>query len=169
MHSNQKKTWKVSDGMHCTVQTGAYLGEIQRMLQEKHSVAIPVSGMSMYPCLTPNCDYVRLNPMDGVSCCPGMIVLFQRKSGAYVLHRIIGCKNGSLFLAGDGQCVLEGPIDYPQMVGWVSHVYRKGKWEALWRKKGFLFGVLWRWAFPIRRYWFGGVRRLCARIAARKG
>ena len=107
--------------------------------------------------------------MDTVRCRPGMIVLFRRESGAYVLHRIIKCKNESVFLAGDGQCILEGPIHISQVVGWVSHVYRRGKWVALWRRKGFMFGVLWRWAFPVRRYWFGGARRLSVLVAGRKG
>ena len=169
MHNSEGKCWKRTGETCCTVQTRIYLQEIEKMLHENHSASIPVSGISMYPFLTPNCDYVGLRPMDTVRCRPGMIVLFRRESGAYVLHRIIKCKNESVFLAGDGQCILEGPIHISQVVGWVSHVYRRGKWVALWRRKGFMFGVLWRWAFPVRRYWFGGARRLSVLVAGRKG
>lgn len=119
MHNSEGKCWKRSGETCCTVQTRIYLQEIEKMLHENHSASIPVSGISMYPFLTPNCDYVGLRPMDTVRCRPGMIVLFRRESGAYVLHRIIKCKNESVFLAGDGQCILEGPIHISQVVGWV--------------------------------------------------
>lgn len=108
----------------------------------------------MLPFLHPGRDYVRLCPCNGIALVPGMVVLFRRGNGAYVLHRIIRCKSNELYLAGDAQSTLEGPVEKSRVLGWVSHVARNGAWHPLWRRTGLVYGVLWRWCFPLRRWWF---------------
>lgn len=159
MMANNRRDWKRSCGTCCVVDTQAYLGEIQQMLEEGYEVSIPVSGMSMWPWLQPNRDHVRLCPVKGMKLVPGMVVLFCRENGSYVLHRIIRRRGTELYLSGDAQSILEGPIEESCVLGWVSHVARAGKWRKLWRRTGLAYGVLWRMAFPLRRWWFALVRR----------
>lgn len=158
MIAENRRDWRISCGTRCVVDTQIYLGQIQQMLEEGYEVSIPVSGTSMWPWLQPNRDYVRLCPVSGTELIPGMVVLFCRKNGAYVLHRIIRRKGTKLYLSGDAQSILEGPIEVSCVLGWVSHVARAGEWHRLWRKTGVVYGMLWRKAFPLRRWWFFLIR-----------
>lgn len=153
------EVWKRKIHGHCVVNTQVYLTEVQRLLGDGYEVSIPVSGVSMMPCLRPWGDCVKLSPFAGVTGVPGMIVLFRRTSGDYVLHRIIHCRSDGFFLAGDAQCALEGPVKPEQVLGWVSHVSREGMWRRLWKQTGLGYGVLWRWCFPVRRWYFALVWR----------
>lgn len=152
--------WRMTQG-HCSVvSTMTYLEAMQKVLDGGHEIAIPISGVSMRPYLSPGMDYVKLCPMKNQVLTPGMVVLFRRESGQYVLHRIIKKSRQNLYLAGDAQCVLEGPVDSSHVIAWVSHVKRHGKWHRLWRRKGLLYGVLWRDCFSVRRWWFSLYRRI---------
>ena len=55
------------------------------------------------------------------------MVFFQRKDGAYVMHRIHHIRDGKLYIVGDNQTQIEGPIDPEQVFGIVRKVIRKGK------------------------------------------
>lgn len=156
---NEMKNWKVSDGSRCVVQTQIYLRQMQQLLEEGRDVAIPVSGVSMTPYLQPNRDYVRISPSKNVQMVPGMIVFVLREDGSFALHRIIRCRADGVYLSGDAQSILEGPVERSRVLGWVSHVARDGEWHKLWRQTGLVYGVWWRWAFPLRRWWFACSRR----------
>ena len=57
----------------------------------------------------------------------GDMVFFQRQDGSYVMHRIHHLKEGKLYLVGDNQTEIEGPIDPEQVFGIVRKVIRNGK------------------------------------------
>ena len=57
----------------------------------------------------------------------GDIVFFQRENGQYVMHRIHHIKKGMLYIIGDNQTDMEGPVDPKQVFGIIHTVYRKDK------------------------------------------
>ena len=66
------------------------------------SVGIPVKGTSMLPFLNDG-DTVMLSKADPPFT-KGDILLFRRKNGPYVLHRVVSAdKNGGYVLLGDAQ------------------------------------------------------------------
>lgn len=52
----------------------------------------------------------------------GDIVLIQRLSGAFVLHRVIKIEEGSFYIVGDAQTKIEGPVFPSQLIAVVCKV-----------------------------------------------
>ena len=84
-------------------------------------------GVSMMPLLRQNrdlmviekCDVNKLKDLDAV--------LFKRKNGAYVLHRIINRRSdGNYFIVGDN-CVSGEVVAPSQILGKLTGVIRDGK------------------------------------------
>ena len=100
---------------------------IKQRLEKGETIPLQVSGSSMSPFLV----HIRDTVFISKAIPPykkGDIVFFQRKTGQYVMHRI--CKidrDGNLYLIGDGQTVVEGPIGPEQVFGMIKQVVRKGK------------------------------------------
>lgn len=109
-----------------TIDTGAYLDTVCRMLAEGQTcVPVPVAGTSMCPFLHPG-DTVYLDP-PVKQAAVGDILLFQRPSGAYILHRVVAVQpDGKLWLLGDSQLVKE-PVHPDWVRGIAVRASRKGK------------------------------------------
>lgn len=89
---------------------------------------ITVSGGSMLPFLAPDRDTVFIKAVD-TPLKSGDILFYQRKNGRYVLHRLYKIDGDKLWLVGDAQDELEGPLDKECVFAIVSHAVRKGKTE----------------------------------------
>ena len=100
---------------------------IKQRLEKGETVPLQVSGSSMSPFLI----HIRDTVFISKAIPPykkGDIVFFQRDTGQYVMHRICKIdKTGNLYLIGDGQTVVEGPIRQEQVFGIVNQVIRKSK------------------------------------------
>ena len=100
---------------------------IKNRLEKGETVPLQVSGSSMSPFLIHIRDTVFISKIES-PLEKGDIVFYQRENGQYVMHRI--CRidaNDQLYLIGDAQTVVEGPIDQRQVFGIVNQVIRKGK------------------------------------------
>ena len=64
------------------------------LLEEAEYVPLVISGGSMTPFLAPGRDIVYLSKADRILK-RGDMVLYQRKNGDYVLHRILRADHGS--------------------------------------------------------------------------
>lgn len=132
-----------------TVDTKEYLDTVCGMLAEGNTgVPVPVAGTSMCPFLHPG-DMVYL---DTVTSAPrkGEILLFVRRNGQYVLHRVARRnRDGSLLMLGDNQTVLE-PVAGAQIRARASYVRRGGKTVAPGSMIWWFFAGPWLWLAPIR-------------------
>ena len=88
-------------------------------------VRLTVTGKSMLPTLVEKRDSVLLKKPDRIK--KGDIVLYQRKNGDYVLHRIVKKKKDCFCLCGDNQTMIECPVYAEQIFGLVSGIVRKGE------------------------------------------
>ena len=79
----------------------------------------------MEPLLQHIRDRVEIVPPDRIR--KGDIVLFDRKSGRYALHRVIRKQKNGFTMAGDNQHYYETDLPYEQVVGVVSAIERNGK------------------------------------------
>ena len=95
---------------------------------KKNKLLICVSSMN--PFLIHLRDYILMKkPEEELKV--GDMVFFQRRDEAYVMHRIHHInKEGKLFIIGDAQVDMEGPIDKEQVFAIITKVKRKGKWIA---------------------------------------
>jgi Predicted transcriptional regulator len=100
---------------------------IGELLDGGQNVRIVVTGTSMYPFLRENIDHVELQKADCNNIRRGDIVLYIRRSGEYILHRVLKKDNGQFNMIGDNQQWIEGPIYPDQVVASVASVFRNGK------------------------------------------
>lgn len=129
------------------------LEEYRRLLAEEPRIeALPliVSGSSMNPFLIHGRDTVWLSRITR-PVRRGDIVLYQRRSGSYVLHRVWKVCPDSYTMVGDAQTQLEHGIGGDQIIAIVTAVERKGQkivpgsfwWD--------FFEKFWIRAVPLRR------------------
>ena len=91
-------------------------------------VALTTSGTSMYPMLRDRKDVVYLKRLEGL---PQKydVVLFQRHSGSYALHRVVDIEPGGVCVfCGDNQSVLERVESSAQLIA-VVRSFRRGRFN----------------------------------------
>lgn len=134
-----------------TIKTQDMFPIIDEILEEKGSAWITVTGTSMYPFLRAGKDQVKLVRCSFDTVKAGDIVLIKREiSGQYVLHRVLKKESSSLYIIGDAQQWIEGPIKPDQLIASVAAIRRNKhviKCSCLLLK--FLV-KLWRIAIPVR-------------------
>ena len=143
------------------VNTQEYVSMLRELTEQGREVNMLISGNSMSPFLMHGRDSIRLKKPER-KLRKGDMVFFQRKDGAYVMHRIHHInKEGKLFIIGDAQVDMEGPIDKEQVFAIITKVKRKGKWIApgdFWWE---FFEHIWLHLIPFRRFLMKlyGIRR----------
>ena len=98
----------------------AYFNVYLPLLAEGIAPPLPVVGGSMSPYLVSGRDHVFLCPLRGERLRVGDICLYRRENGAYILHRIVGKKNGTFTFAGDAQTEREYGIRREQILARVK-------------------------------------------------
>ena len=143
------------------VDTQEYLTILKDLVQQGKEVSLLVSGNSMSPFLIHERDYVYFRkPNRPLK--PGDIVFFQRKTGQYIMHRIWKVKPEGLYIVGDAQTVIEGPVAEAQVFAVITRVQRKGKWISpgdFWWE---FFEHVWIHIIPFRHVMmriYAGIRR----------
>lgn len=96
------------------------------LLDAGAEVPLIISGNSMYPFLKHNRDTVYLSKPNGQPAV-GDLVLYRRRHGELVLHRVISAENGSLTMLGDRQVTPEEGISRDVVLAVVNAVRRNGK------------------------------------------
>lgn len=136
--------------MNVDVDTREYVAVLKEITEQGQEVAMTVSGTSMEPFLTHERDKIYFRKAEGLMK-KGDMVFFQRKTGEYVMHRIIKVRNHQYFLAGDHQTFWEGPIEAQQIFAKVISVERAGVWltekDRLWK----FYAGWWRRLFWVRK------------------
>ena len=129
--------------------TNQYLDAVCRMIDEgNENVPVPIKGVSMRPFLRDG-DFAYLVSLPG-KLKRGDIVLYQRKNGQYVLHRIYKVlKNGDYLMLGDSQMMPE-PMREEQFRAKVSFVRCMGKECRPGSFKWWFFAVPWLRLAPWR-------------------
>ncbi len=127
------------------------LPEVVRLLEEGHTVTLPLRGYSMRPFLEDGRDKALLRKP--VSINVGDAVLAEIAPKHFVLHRIVSIKGDHVTLRGDGNLGVEhcrlGDVK-ATAVGF----YRKGR-EQLDRtdgRKWRIYSWVWTRLLPLRRY-----------------
>ena len=97
------------------------------LIAQGQSTRIAVTGTSMYPFLRDIIDSVEVRRANFDSLSRGDVVIIRRRDGVYVMHRIIKATPQHIYIIGDAQQWIEGPISPDQLVGVVSAIWRKNK------------------------------------------
>ena len=136
-----------------TVAPEILLEEYRNLLAGDDQIeALPlvVTGSSMTPFLVGGRDRVFLSRLTRPAQ-PGDILLYRRRSGAYVLHRVFRVEDGMLTMVGDAQQDLEPGIAPEQVIALVNRVERKGKLLGPGSFWWTFFEKVWIRVVPLRR------------------
>lgn len=140
--------------MSATVQltNSTFIPALIKMLEEGHTVTIPLHGNSMRPFLQNGRDKAELVLANG-QFEVGDVVLAEITAGYFVLHRIIAIDNDDITLLGDGNLKNEY-CRKSDVKAKAVKFFRKGcdKPEYLTDKKWKMYSSLWMKLYPIRRY-----------------
>ena len=131
--------------------------QLPQLLQQAQAVPLIFSGNSMAPFLAHGRDTVYLSKLTG-PLKRGDMILYRRKTGQYILHRIYRVREGKYDLIGDGQLVIELGICQEQILATVCAVRRKGKLLC----KGNLCWEFYEHIWPALVPWRGRILRIYA-------
>ncbi len=133
-----------------TFDTAAYISMLRELTEQGNEVSVAVKGGSMTPFLADQRDTIFFRKPDS-PLTVGQIVFYQRPNGQFVVHRICKIRNGQLYIVGDAQQEIEGPVSPNQVFARVTRIRRKNKmigpgdfwWE--------FFEHIWIHVIPLRR------------------
>ena len=120
------------------------------MIEQGKTVKITVTGYSMYPLVTNRRDAVLLAKAEDVKV--GDVPLFVRKDGSYILHRLVGKKDGAFVAMGDYETKPEYPIYRENVVAKAVGFYRKGRYIDCKSIRYRIYSFLWRRTARIRPF-----------------
>lgn len=145
--------------------------DIEQLLAQGNSIQIKPQGYSMYPVLVPGRDEVIIEPAAERTLKRGDVVLYRRVAEdtehILVLHRIWKVKDDGIYLVGDNQKEIEGPLMRSQMKGIMAGMYRKGKYISVYNPWYRLLTYVWLLLRPLRPV-IAGVAARIKRIFKKK-
>lgn len=139
------------------------LPEVVRLLNEGHTVTLPLRGYSMRPFLEDGRDNALLKKATDVSV--GDAVLAEIAPRHYVLHRIVKIEGQHVTLRGDGNLNVEH-CRLSDVKAIAIGFYRKGRKTAdltdgrKWRT----YSWIWMRLLPVRRYLLAFYRRIWLKL-----
>lgn len=125
--------------------------DIEKLLADGDVLRIRPDGYSMYPMLVPGRDEAVIHKAGNGTARRGDVVLYRRVNGMLVLHRLHHRGKDGVYMVGDNQIKIEGPVSEKQVIGILDGFIRNGKYIST---DNFLYKVLsgaWLFMRPFRR------------------
>ena len=101
--------------------------DAEALLRSGNTVQLPPTGWSMYPTIVPGRDQAVVAPIRGHVPRRGDVLLYRRDGGILVLHRVWRVRPQGLYMVGDNQREIEGPLRRDQVRGIMTALVRKGR------------------------------------------
>lgn len=98
----------------------------KQILETQGTLLCTIKGISMLPLLRQNKDVLIIEKKNPQRCKKYDVVLFSRKNGQYVLHRILKVQKNNYWIVGDN-CISGEYIHEEQIWGVLISVVRNGK------------------------------------------
>lgn len=131
--------------------TDAYISTLRDLVNQGKEVRLIISGSSMTPFLVHERDSILFSKPDS-PLKRGDMVFYQRENGQFVMHRILHVKPEGLYIIGDAQIELEGPVNPSCVFARITKVNRKGKWIGPGQFWWWFFQHIWLSIIPLRPY-----------------
>ena len=131
------------------VDTRMYVSMLRELVREGKEVSMLITGSSMSPFLLSHKDTICFKaPWRPLR--RGDMVFYERESGQFVMHRIYKLRKEGLYIVGDAQREIEGPVNPSQIFAVVTKARRRGKWVEPGNFWWEFFAHVWLWVIPLR-------------------
>lgn len=100
---------------------------IEELLLSGSSVRFSPHGYSMYPLIVPGRDEVEVIPINNRNIKRGDVLVYRRPEDKLIIHRVFKVKNDMLYMVGDNQEEIEGPLPKSCVRGLMVSFCHKGK------------------------------------------
>ena len=139
------------------------MNSVEQILKDSGCYAAVVHGISMQPLLIDHRDVAYIEPTSTIRRLD--VVLFRRKNGQLVLHRVLKCQHsGTHYLvAGDNDTNTEC-VEREQILGVMTAFCRNGKTTKATAVQHRLYARLWNLT-PFTR---NVLQRVCRRLQKRR-
>ena len=135
--------------MNSSVSADDWMKLFASHLENGQELRLAPWGSSMYPFLVSKRDQVILQkPTKELQ--KGDICLYRRDDGLHVLHRIVRIDLSGIYMIGDAQTTIEGPLRQNQMIAVVSTIIRKDKMISVQNRRYQLLWKIWLAIIPFR-------------------
>ena len=124
--------------------------DIEKLLEDGKIIQIKPQGYSMYLLLLPGRDEVQIEKTDITKAKRGDVLLYRRQEGILVLHRVYRRTKDGLYMVGDNQTEIEGPLALCQVRGKMIAVIRNGKSFSTGNPLYVIFSRIWLILRPFR-------------------
>lgn len=124
---------------------------IEQILSEGKPVQFPPTGYSMYPMFIPGRDEAIVSPLTKRALKRGDVVLYRRDESILVLHRICRINKQGIYMVGDNQSEVEGPLRPDQVKGILTAFIRNNKTISVRNPIYLTTAHIWLFMRPIRR------------------
>lgn len=125
---------------------------LKPLLEQGKKIEIHPTGTSMFPLLSGS-DVVVVRKIEARERVKrNDIILYQRKGGLLVLHRLYRKRGDGYYFVGDNQTELEGPLKREALLAIVTDVCRHGRWFPVSHPWYVCLSRLWLWLRPVRPY-----------------
>ncbi len=139
--------------------------DIESLLEQGEVIQLHPQGYSMYPMFIPGRDQAVIGRADTDKLRRGDVVLYRRENSILVLHRIWAVRPEGIYLIGDNQMEVEGPLRPEQVRGILLAFIRRGRKISVKNPVYVLASRLWMLIKPLR----GAVRRVRQRRRGTEG
>ena len=130
--------------------------DIEELLKNGTPVGFKPQGNSMHPTIVQGRDSVIVEPLGDRRLKRGDVALFRRSPdaerfpGMLVLHRIHRVKKDGIYMVGDNEKTVEGPLQPEQFIGIMTELIRNGKHISVKNLRYRLITRLWLLLRPFR-------------------
>lgn len=124
--------------------------DIEQLLLSGHTIQIKPQGYSMYPLFLPGRDEALIKKDSFSKLRRGDVVLYRRDQGPLVLHRICRINQSGIYMVGDNQTEIEGPLRRDQIRGRLIGLIRNGRYISVKNPLYLAFSRIWLFLRPFR-------------------
>lgn len=136
--------------------------DIEQLLLSGTTVSIAPIGSSMCPLFAPDRDRAIVAPVTSKDRLRrGDVIVYRRQStNILVIHRIWRVKKDGLYMVGDNQTEIEGPVRRDDVKGIMVGMVRKGRNISAGNVIYVLCSRLWLFLRPLRPLFMGVFNRI---------
>ena len=124
---------------------------IEQLLRDGNAVQFHPLGSSMWPLFVYPKDEAIVVPVEAGRFKRGDVCLYRGLSGNLIIHRVYKRKGNMLYMVGDHQTEIEGPIESKDALGIMTHYIRNGKKHSASNPIYCLLSRIWLLLRPFRK------------------